>query len=74
MKLSLVKMRDIFRDLRMGGYEDIKHEWKERMGWTLEEWERKGELSENIKREKRKWMENVFLEIFGFKNVENPDN
>ena len=71
-KLTLTNMKDIFRDLRMGGYDDLKREWKERMGWTSEDWDRKGGFPE--KREKREWMENMFLEIFGFKNVENPDN
>ena len=62
MQLEIANMNDIFRDLRLGGYEGLKPEWNEKTRWTYEDWD--GGLTE-----KRKWMWNMFLENFGYSDV-----
>ena len=62
MQLKIANMNDIFKELCFGGYKGLKPEWNERMKWASEDWE--GGLTE-----KRKWMWNMFLEIFGYNDI-----
>ena len=64
-------IEQIFNDLCLGGYNDLKDEWKERMAhWTLEQdWQKVGGMFV-----KHEWMKSMFLlETFGFA-IEDHDN
>ena len=55
----------IFWDLHHGGYE-LKDEWKGKMAWSTEKWNKEGPFA------KREWLKVVFLTILGF-NIDRHD-